>query len=178
MSLFTQVRQIQLGRVVFVRSIFAGLLFVFIFSGISCGVGSFVRGVSTRTKKAVGVKLHVRAAIDEDANFNTPVAVDLVFVQDEDLLNRLMQDDMTAAKWFAARDDIKRDYLPGKGLVVHSWEWTPGQNVPPMELSLVPGAKGGMVFASYASPGKHRNKVHPHKNFEIHLGKEGFWVNQ
>ena len=65
------------------------------------------------------------------ANDNTPFAVELVAVADEALSARLLT--MSAAQWFEAQSDLKRDYP----LALHTWyyELTPGQHLI-LELTL------------------------------------------
>ena len=67
-------------------------------------------------------------------NQNNPVAVDVLFVYDRDLLNTLLQ--MSASDWFAKREQLERDYPQRSGFAVWSWEWVPGQIVLPQTLPL------------------------------------------
>jgi len=60
-----------------------------------------------------------------DANANTALAVDVVFVKDKELLTNLLA--MPAAKYFAATDSLQRSFPDG--LTVLSREVVPGQNL-------------------------------------------------
>ncbi|WP_296948007.1 hypothetical protein [uncultured Massilia sp.] len=93
---------------------------------------------------------------DEDANANSAVALDIVFVRDVAALDALAA--MPAAKWFASRADLKRSFPDA--LTVLSFELVPGQTV------RVPGTAwqdasgwGVLAFAGYASPGEHRARL-------------------
>lgn len=90
------------------------------------------------------------------ANQNSPVALDIVLVLDEPMIDRLAE--LPAAKWFGARADLQKTYP--KALSYRSWELVPGQTL------RVPGDSFGsprvvavFVFANYTSPGAHRVRV-------------------
>ncbi|HUG22186.1 hypothetical protein [Piscinibacter sp.] len=61
----------------------------------------------------------------DDANGRTPVAVDLVFVQDDETAAALAA--TSAVEWFNARPQLQQQYL-GK-LIVHSWEIVPNTRI-------------------------------------------------
>ena len=92
----------------------------------------------------------------DDANNNSPVAVDVVLVSDPAMLARLAE--MPASKWFAARDDLVSTYP--KNLRYRSWEIVPGQH---MDVSgdAFAGSRvaGAFVFANYQDPGAHRARI-------------------
>ena len=95
------------------------------------------------------------------ANQNSPVAIDIVLVRDESMIDRL--NELTAAKWFGARADLLKTYPAA--LSYRSWEVVPGQAL------RVPGASFGstrvvavFVFANYTAPGAHRLRVEELKN--------------
>ena len=48
---------------------------------------------------------------DADANLNSPVALDLVFVRDLATLDKLQA--LPAARWFATRADLQRSFPGG-----------------------------------------------------------------
>jgi type VI secretion system protein len=152
----------------FIRHVFLGSLFLLVTAAL------FSCGFEIRTRSLMGGRLHVTVEIDEKANQDNPIALDLLFVYDEKLLERLLQ--MPAKEWFEKRDQIKRDYLEGDGLDYWGWEWVPNQKIPIQELPLKSGAEGALVFADYLSPGDHRIRVDPFKDISIHLKKEDFEV--
>ncbi|BDB30025.1 hypothetical protein CTP10_R74410 (plasmid) [Cupriavidus sp. P-10] len=92
----------------------------------------------------------------DDANGNSPVAVDVVLVSDEALQGRLVE--LPASKWFAGRTDLSNTY-PGS-LRFRSWELVPGQRleVPPQEFE-GPRVTAVFVFANYPEPGAHRVRI-------------------
>lgn len=98
----------------------------------------------------------VMVSAADDANGDSPVAVDIVLIKDETLLPRFAE--LTAAKWFSARADLLNTYP--QGLRYEGWEVVPGQRL------IVPGEKfegsrvaGAFVFARYGAPGAHRARV-------------------
>ena len=134
---------------------------------VSCGIG-------VRTKAALGDKLNVKVDISQNANTNSPIALDVVLVYDEALLKQLIK--MPSREWFEKREQITRDHIKGNGLDYWAWEFVPGQNVETQVLPLKPKAKGGIVFANYFTPGEHRFRIDPFKDFIIHLNEKLFTV--
>ncbi|CAB3872406.1 hypothetical protein ACTJNK_01550 [Achromobacter anxifer] len=110
----------------------------------------------------------------DDANGDSPVAVDLVLVKDETLLARFAE--LTAAKWFAGRADLLNTYP--QGLRYEGWEVVPGQHLTvPGEKLEGPRVAGAFVFARYAAPGAHRARVDAFSGrLLIRLENKGFTV--
>jgi len=110
----------------------------------------------------------------DGANQNSPVAVDIVLVLEETSIERLAP--LSAAKWFAARADLRRTFP--REITYKSWELTPGQ------ILRLPGATFGspnvhavFVFADYLSPGEHRTRVNQLQNgIIVQLGAREFSV--
>jgi type VI secretion system protein len=144
-------------------------LFFLILAGplLSCGIG-------VRTKAVLGGKLHIKVGISENANMNSPIALDVLLVYDEALLKRLIK--MPSREWFEKRTQITRDHIKGEGLDYWAWEFVPGQSVATQILPLKPKAKGGIIFANYFSAGEHRSRIDPFKDLVIHLQEKGFAV--
>ena len=122
------------------------------------------------TRALFGGRLQVHVEISDGANHDNPVAVDLVMVHDEKLVEALRE--MTADQWFKTREQIKLDYILGQGLDLWSWEWAPGQKVEPMELVLKPQAKAAFVFVDFMTPGAHRFRLDPFKDIIIRIGDD------
>ena len=107
-----------------------------------------------------------------DANQNSPVAIDLVFVRDTALAQTLTA--TPAAKWFATRADTQRAFPDTLGVV--SLEIVPGQT-----LRLTDAATIGqhalviLAFANYPPPGEHRERLLPTgADYLVQLGPLGF----
>ena len=131
-------------------------------------------GITTRIRKLAGDKQVIQVRIEANSNQDHPIALDLVHVFDRQLLERLRS--MPSKEWFATRDQIKRDYLAGKGIAVWQKEWIPGQIVPRTKLPLKPGAKGAFIFANYQTPGAHRFFIDPFADIIIEFQEEDFVV--
>lgn len=129
-------------------------------------------GVGVRTRALLGGKLRLTVEIAEDANRNSPIAVDLVMIHDEKLFERLMG--LTAAEWFDKRDQIQRDAIVGEDFEIWSWEWVPGQEVPSQSLPIRARTEGAVIFAHYDTPGPHRLRFEPFEDIAITLNKTGF----
>jgi len=150
------------------RIVIPAFLSLFVLGSLfSCGIG-------VRTRAVLGKKIHVKVDISENANNNSPIALDVLLVYDEALLAELIK--MPSKEWFEKREQIKRDYPEGTGLDYWGWEWVPGQKVPVQSLPLKPKAKGGIIFANYFCPGEHRFSIDPFKDFIIRLQEESFTV--
>ena len=78
------------------------------------------------------------------ANGNWPVAVDLVRVQDEALVQSLLAIEATA--WFGSAGDRFRKAHPGAR--IDSWQIVPGTVVGPIDLSIEEDV-GGVLFCGY-----------------------------
>jgi type VI secretion system protein len=134
---------------------------------ISCGVG-------VRSRALLGGTVDLRVQVEDMANDNNPVAVDVLLVSDEDLLKQLLK--MPAREWFDKRGQIKRDFPERHALQSWSWEWVPGQHIPPQMLPLEPKARAMLIFANYLSPGEHRARWAPHEGVRVTLLDKNFTV--
>ncbi len=100
----------------------------------------------------------VTVAADVDANLNSAIAVDVVMLHDEETLG-LVQN-MSAAKWFATRDDLLKTFP--KSLSFQTAELVPGQTLQlKQDMFLQKRQVGTIVFANYLTPGEHRMRVDP-----------------
>jgi type VI secretion system protein len=121
-----------------------------------------------------GGDIKVAAAVDAGANQNNPIAVEVVVVYDKALLQELLK--LPAAKWFAQREQYKKDHPDDEDFVSWYWEWVPGQEVKTQEISFGTGARAGLVFADYLTGQENRVRFDPHQDVRIHLQEEGFTV--
>ncbi len=114
----------------------------------------------------------VTIAAAADANQNSPVALDLVFVRDPALVESLSA--TPAAKWFATRGDTQRTFPDALGVV--SVEVVPGQTLRLTDPAQIhQHALAILAFAAYASPGEHRERLQPKgEAFLLQLGPKGF----
>ena len=131
-------------------------------------------GIAARTRKLFGDKQEIKIDISAKLNEDHPIAIDLVHVYDEKLLEMLRE--MPAKTWFAKRQQIKRDYRLGVGLDCWQKEWVPGQSIDDYNLPLKPKAKGAFVFANYYTPGEHRFSIDPFDDIEIYFFEKDFVV--
>ena len=149
-----------------VRGIAAcSLLGLLLFGGVSCGL-------PTRVRSMFGGELPLSVAVAPEANRNSPIAVELVIAYDGKALDELLK--MPAGDWFRKREQFLRDH-PG-GVDTWKWEWIPGQKVEDVELSYRVGAKGGVLFADYATPGEHRARINPHQPARLVFDATDFTV--
>ncbi len=114
----------------------------------------------------------VTVVATSDANQDSPVAVDLVFVRDPALLEMLNA--TPAAKWFATRIDLQRAFPEGVGIV--SLEVVPGQTRRLADHARIHQlALAVLAFASYPPPGDHRLRLQPALGpYFVQLGAKGF----
>jgi type VI secretion system protein len=110
-----------------------------------------------KVRSAFGGQLPVEVKIADDANDDTPIAVDLVVVYEKTLVEDLLK--MPATEWFKKKKQFMLDH---QGAVeVKSWEWVPGQMVETITVEYRAGCKKVIVFADYNSEGDHRASISP-----------------
>ncbi len=98
----------------------------------------------------------VTLVASDDVNGNSPVAVDVVLVTDDALVDRLTA--LPASKWFDGRADLVASFP--KGLRYQSWELVPGQRLD-VSGDTFDGTRvaGAFVFANYPQAGAHRVRI-------------------
>ena len=125
-------------------------------------------GLPNRVRSMFGGQLPVQVSIAPDANEDSPIAVELIVVYEGKLIDKILE--KTARDWFAGREQFLRDYPDGiKSL--GKYEWIPGQEVQPLELTYGVGAKRVILFADYLTPGEHRANIDPQQPFRLILGQ-------
>jgi type VI secretion system protein len=137
---------------------------------------AFVAVTSVVPEASGQSKLVMKVKIASDANDGNPVVFDLVLVTDKTLLEELKK--ISASEWFENRSQYRLDYPEETGLSAGSWEWVPGQVVVIEPITVLRGIVGGVIFANYSTPGKHRAVIDPRKSLAVTLGPEGFTVAQ
>ncbi|QBC44929.1 type VI secretion protein [Iodobacter fluviatilis] len=109
------------------------------------------------------------------ANEDTPIPIDLVVVDDEELLKRLLT--LSAAQWFEQKAQLQRDFP--KALFVWSRELVPGQRLDVVDSPLKgqPGL-AVLVYAAYSSLGMHRLRLDQQKSVLLYLDSQDVrWVS-
>lgn len=134
-------------------------------------------GMVKATKSLFGGNYPLQVWISEDLNQNSPIAVELVIAYDKSTLDKLSE--MSARDWFSKRDQLAKDLADKVDL--WPWEWVPRDDLAapldyPLDLNLPyrMGAKGGVFFADYYSPGQHRLLVDPHQPLRLSFEEGGF----
>lgn len=111
--------------------------------------------------------------VAQAANQDSPVAVDIVYVLDPQLIPQLSQ--MTAHDWFQKRSSIRQAFPAGFDLT--SRELVPGQKAPDEEIKdPTTDAIAAFVFANYSSEGTHRARVDALEHISIALGEKDFSI--
>ena len=130
------------------------------------------------TRAMFGGDLPFKVRIDQDANQNTPIAVDLVVVYDAKLLEKL--EAMNAETWFQKRTQFLADNADM--VSSWSWEWVPGQEIPQQSVPYRAGAQQFVVFADYEpAPGvtsDYRAKIGPQYPFRLILQETTFSIER
>lgn len=122
------------------------------------------------------IKLNsVSFSVATSANDDTPIPIDLVAVDDEELLKKLLA--LPASQWFEQRAQLQRDFP--QALFVWSKELVPGQRLDITDAPLK-GQRGSvvLVYAGYSSPGMHRLRLDQQKNVILYLDSQDVrWVS-
>jgi len=124
------------------------------------------------SKSIVQTKL-ITFDVKQNANNNSPIALDVVILSEEALVEQLIK--ISAKEWYQKREQFKRDY-PG---ILHTWEWevVPGQVIPFFKMpENTKKAKGVLIFANYLSPGLHRARIDPYEGVIVRLLEYEFVV--
>ncbi|HTA43779.1 MAG TPA: hypothetical protein VK789_15095 [Bryobacteraceae bacterium] len=147
---------------------FCGLVAVLVVSG--CGAAEKLNPTGV-LKRPLRLDVH----IDNNANSDSPVAVDLVSVNDKDLAKDLAK--MTASDWFQKRDQIREDNPKAADItVMKSWEWVPGQVIGTLQIPMKKKPRALLIFANYGTPGPHRAKIDPSITQEVALNRDDLKV--
>jgi type VI secretion system protein len=111
-----------------------------------------------------------------DANQNSPLALDLVFVRDSTTLEKLLT--LPASRWFSSKQELQNTYP--NAIVIRSWELVPQQILQLSEDDLgSPRVAGMLVYADYLGPGDHRIQLPLTKeSFLVELGARSFTVQK
>lgn len=99
------------------------------------------------------------------ANDDTPFAVELVAVSDDEVLKKLQM--LTAAQWFDPQSNWRRDYP--KALQTWYYELTPDRRFAlpqPLPFARRP-AQGLLLFANYKAQGAHRLRLESFKKAKV-----------
>lgn len=134
-----------------------------------CGTVDWV--LSRNPKVEMG---DIQVLTDTGANLNTALELEIVLAQHPDALKKMSE--LTAAKWFELREDMRKTY-PG-GFESMKWELVPGQDLRlPSEQFKDKRALAVLVFANYLTPGEHRARIDSYREGAvIHLQARGFTV--
>lgn len=124
-------------------------------------------GLPNRVRSMFGGQLPIQVTISPDANEDSPLAVELIVVYENKIVDKLLE--KKARDWFAGREQFLRDY--DDEVDSWKWEWIPGQEVQPIELTYGVGAKRVILFADYLTPGEHRANIDPQRPFRLILGQ-------
>lgn len=111
----------------------------------------------------------IRFEIDERANFNHPIAMDLLIIYDEELLKKLSE--LTATDWFKQRSQFKED----NSTTLSTWEWelVPGQKNFSFRMpSNTKEAQGVLLFVHYKGEGEHRKSLDSEPLVTVRLEEE------
>lgn len=149
----------------------ASQFFVLLIAALALSAGC---GVTQKARSMFGGQLPFDVIVAADANEDSPVAVDLLFVYDKKLLDALLN--IPASEWFARREQFVKDY--GNALVVEKWEWVPGQQIERINVAYRPGAQRVVLFADYVTEGDHRATADPQEPFRLVLGARDFSVEK
>lgn len=137
---------------------------------LSCGIG-------IHTRSFFGETLDIRVKVDSVANDELPLAMDVVYVYDENVLANILK--MSSKQWFQQEESRQRSGAENgeeeSGYQMWGWEWVPGQDTT-VHLPLKTSTVGAVVFVKYFKEGQHRAKLQLFKDVEMNLGYDDFTV--
>jgi|GEM_PF-1016503 len=132
----------------------------------ACGSSTVIDNCS---KKEAEVFLElVSFNVQNKANNDSAVAVDLVILYDKTLTNTFLG--MSASSYFKKKKQLILDY-PIQ-MQVKSWEAVPGQKITPYAVKLAhPLPQAAFFYANYSTSGDHRQRVGNQAGLQVVLGK-------
>ncbi|ODT84891.1 MAG: hypothetical protein ABS69_01740 [Nitrosomonadales bacterium SCN 54-20] len=108
----------------------------------------------------------VQLEVTENANDNSPIAVDFVAVHDPELLKTLQS--LTAGQWFSNKSQILLDYPK---LKIWTLELVPGSLLETEDIPLSgKKALGLLMFAGYSGEGAHRLRLDQTRKLKLKFG--------
>ena len=109
-----------------------------------------------------------------DANQDSPLSFDLVFVRDSATLEKLLA--VPASRWFSSKQELQNTYP--NAILIRSWELVPQQILQLSEDDLgSPRVAGILIYADYLGPGDHRIQLpRTRESFLVELGPHSFSV--
>jgi type VI secretion system protein len=112
----------------------------------------------------------LRVSVASDANRDTPIPVDVVYVWDEKLVEALSE--MPAKTWFEQKRQLRNGDPYERAFGVQGWEWVPGQAVTPQECRAKKRPRAVFLFANYRNEGPHRFRLQPGSAASLALMRE------
>lgn len=114
-------------------------------------------------------------AATTDVNFQSPIAVDLVFVNDKKTAQVISN--LRASEWFASKSDYLRQF--SNGLKVHSWELVPGQTISVKDFDRITTDDFEiLIFAKYKGTNTYRANITGLRKARVLLGNSDFVVRE
>ena len=114
----------------------------------------------------------VQMSAAPEANMDSPVAVDLVFILEGDAVAGIAN--LSAGQWFRDKEQLMLAYPTG--LRVQSFELVPRRSITYALTSKDEEGVAALIFANYASPGTHRARVDRLKSVNLRLGRNTFTI--
>lgn len=152
------------------NSVLAFLVSIFFLSG--CGsfisVGDWFSNFQSNKKLQ-----NISIFSDADANEGYPVAVDVVFVSDQKVLDFLSG--LRSAEWFLNKSDYMRNNP--KLLTIFAWEIVPGQKFYNVDVSTPSlSAIGVFIFANFDGSKNYRMLIQGEKTVSIRLRRDDYEI--
>ncbi|MCB9551915.1 MAG: hypothetical protein H6705_08535 [Myxococcales bacterium] len=119
-------------------------------------------------------RLRVAVEAEPGANTDSPIALAVLVVYDEEVMRELAR--LKADDWFEQAEQRLRDNPDFEDFDLLQWEVMPGQVIPEVELQLQERPSEGLVFADYYAEGDHRIRFNTSKRIVIVLGPNDFDV--
>jgi len=125
-------------------------------------------------RKAPGLsgQISLAVTIDPGANNDSPLAVDVLAIDDKKMLVELSA--FTAHDWFLKRKDYLR--LHPSAIKTYSWEWAPGEQIVSIKIPQTTRADGVLLFANYSGKGTHSTVLPKSGTVRIECGADDFKV--
>lgn len=137
-------------------------------------VGCLCLAILAGCGPAIPERLRVAVEAEPGANTDSPIALAVLVVYDEEVMRELAR--LKADDWFEQAEQRLRDNPDFEDFDLLQWEVMPGQVIPEVEMQLQKRPSEGLVFADYYAEGDHRIRFNTSKRIVIVLGPNDFDV--
>ncbi|WGL60337.1 hypothetical protein QEJ31_01805 [Pigmentibacter sp. JX0631] len=121
-------------------------------------------------------KMHLEANIDLNANNNSAIPIDIIFIYEEKILDEFKK--MPASTWFLKKDQYTNDYAVNNLIQVVSYEIVPGQHFAVSDFKPDKTPLITILYANYLNTNDNRIILSDYSNIRLKMKESSFLLSQ